>query len=231
MPYLKNVDNEILFDIMFSLKSRNFEKDTIVLAEEQTANSLFLIEEGILEVYTHFENEEFVLERLFPGSAVNHRAYFMQDLMYVNVRCTTQAKLLELTYQTMKEVQERHIHKKFSNEILFYQNRILKQERKFPLDYIMQIPKTVGWAPDDMARRELSLKNVVMRIIIEIRERKKRPKLSDFLAVYKTKKDEPDAKEQFQKKFMMLYSGEEADNTAEDSKFDQLTKTFGRIQK
>lgn len=57
-----------------------------------------------MEVYTHFENEEFVLERLYAGSAVNHRAFFMQDLMYVNVKCTTQTKLLELTYQGMKEI-------------------------------------------------------------------------------------------------------------------------------
>ena len=59
----------------------------------------------------------------------------------------------------------------------------------------MQIPRSVTYAPDDMVKRELALKNVVFRIIIEIRERKKRPKLSDFLAVYKTKKNEPDAKE------------------------------------
>ena len=48
-----------------------------------------------------------------------------------------------------------------------------------------------------MATRENKLKNVVMNIIIEIRERKKRPKLSDFMAVYKTKRDEPNAKELF----------------------------------
>ena len=102
--YLKNVDNEILFDIMFSLKSKNFEKDTVVLAEEQTATSLYFIEHGCLEVYTHFEEHEFILERLYEGSALNHRAYFMQDPMYVNVRCTESAKLLELPYESMKEV-------------------------------------------------------------------------------------------------------------------------------
>lgn len=36
-----------------------------------------------------------------------------------------------------------------------------------------------------------------MRIIIEIRERKKKPKLSDFLNVYREKKHEPNAKEEF----------------------------------
>ena len=55
-----------------------------------------------------------------------------------------------------------------------------------------------------MATRELALKNVVMRIIIEIRERKKRPKLSDFLKVYKSRQNEKDAKDRFKKKFQML---------------------------
>lgn len=59
----------------------------------------------------------------------------------------------------------------------------------------MQIPRAVSYAPDEMVQRELIFKNVVMRIIIDIRERKKRPKLSDFMAVYMTKKDEPNAKE------------------------------------
>ena len=102
--YLKNIDTEILFDIMFSLKTKSFEPDTIVIAEEEVANSLYFIESGCLEVFTQFEEDEFVLERLYAGSSLNHRCFFMQDLMYVNIRCVKQAKLLELPYKTMKEV-------------------------------------------------------------------------------------------------------------------------------
>lgn len=61
----------------------------------------------------------------------------------------------------------------------------------------MQIPKSIGMVSDEQAARENSLKNVVMRIIIEIRERKKRPKLSDFLKVYREKKNQPNAKAEF----------------------------------
>ena len=57
----------------------------------------------------------------------------------------------------------------------------------------MKMPKFVGIVTDDAAHRELVLKNVVMRIVIEIRERKKRPKLSDFMKVYKQKLLEPNA--------------------------------------
>ena len=62
----------------------------------------------------------------------------------------------------------------------------------------MKVPKSK--TPDDVIERENILKNMCMNFIIDIRERKKRPKLSDFMAVYKSQKDEPDAKEKFQKK-------------------------------
>ena len=94
------------------------------------------------------------------------------------------------------------------------------------MDYIAKMPKTIGDVDDPMATRENKLKNVVMNIVIEIRERKKRPKLSDFMAVYKMKRDEPNAKELFQKKFRMLYSGEPMDNNKEDEKYNKLAETF-----
>ena len=68
----------------------------------------------------------------------------------------------------------------------------------------MQIPPTErGIVDEGMARRENTLKNVVMNIIIKIRERKKRPKLADFMAVYRTKKGDANAKEMFQKNSLM----------------------------
>ena len=75
--------------------------------------------------------------------------------------------------------------------MLIYQNKILKQERKFPCDYVMHLPKSEIYSiTDAQAYRENCLKNVVMRIIIEIRERRKKPKLTDFIAVYREKKEE-----------------------------------------
>ena len=80
----------------------------------------------------------------------------------------------------------------------------------------MKVPKSIEKVEPIVAFRENRFKNVVMRIVIEIRDRKKKPKLSDFLKVYKAKKDQPNAKAEFQKKFMLLYSGEEADDKTED---------------
>lgn len=112
--------------------------------------------------------------------------------MYVNLRCVSDAKLLCLSHDQMKDLIEKYEDKPFGRDLLIYQNKILKQERKFPCDYVMRLPKHVSIS-DGQAFRENCLKNVVMRIIIEIRERKSRPKLSDFITVYKEKKNEPDA--------------------------------------
>jgi len=39
----------------------------------------------------------------------------------------------------MNEIQNKYEGVSFSNKILSYQNKILKKEQKFPLDYIMSI--------------------------------------------------------------------------------------------
>ena len=41
--------------------------------------------------------------------------------------------------------------------------------------------------------------------------------------------DLPGAKEEFQKKFLMLYGGEDIDEKVEDKKFDKLMLNFDRI--
>jgi len=72
-------------------------------------------------------------------------------------------------------------------------------------------------------RRNL-LKNVVMRIVMGVRERKKRPKLSEVMDVWRKQKAESDnpaeAKEKFQEKFIKLYSSEEVmDEGEKDMKY------------
>ena len=111
VDYLQKINDDIFFDIMFALQPKTYEKEETVLEEDHSADSLLFIEEGCLEVYTHFEANEFVIERLFRGSALNHRAFFMKDSMYVNIRCCKEAKVLELPLESMKEIIKRHSEK------------------------------------------------------------------------------------------------------------------------
>lgn len=87
----------------------------------------------------------------------------------------------------------------------------------------------------DMTARRNLLKNVVMRIILGVRERKKRPQLNEVMDVYRKQKaeatNEQDAKEKFQEKFRKLYSNEEViEEDEKDLKYRFLIETMTRIK-
>ena len=105
----------------------------------------------------------------------------------------------------MKELIQKYNDKAFGRDLLIYQNKILKLERKYPCDYVARYPKYLRPNPpsDAANNRNNALKNVIMRIIINIRDRRKRPKLSDFIAVYREKKNE---KEKLQR-LDLIHSG------------------------
>ena len=67
---------------------------------------------------------------------------------------------------------------------MIYQNKLLKKEDKYPCDYIMRLPKYYN-VDDGKIYRNNAFKNVVMRIVLDIREQAKKPKLADFLSIYK----------------------------------------------
>jgi hypothetical protein len=86
-----------------------------------------------------------------------------------------------------------------------------------------------------MAIRENRIKNVAMRIIIDIRERKRKPKLKDFIQIYRNKlsaidnlDERSEVKKDFQNKFKTLYGGH-VDENQEDVKFNRVMSNFDRI--
>jgi succinate dehydrogenase/fumarate reductase flavoprotein subunit len=81
----------------------------------------------VVDVNTHFEQNDFRLEALYPGSIINQRAFFMQDIMYVNIKVQREAKILELTQEKFQEIRDRYEKIGFSTKVLSYQNKILKQ--------------------------------------------------------------------------------------------------------
>lgn len=96
VEYLRDCEEQVLYNIIFSLKPKLYEKDTLVLTDSHQANSIFFIEDGEMEVFTYFEGHEFLVDRLQRGSILNYRSFFLQDTLYCNVRTTVDTKLLEL---------------------------------------------------------------------------------------------------------------------------------------
>jgi hypothetical protein len=53
------------------LAPRNLEKEQTVLVENEPAKTLIFLENGVVDVNTHFEQNDFRLEALHAGSVIN----------------------------------------------------------------------------------------------------------------------------------------------------------------
>lgn len=72
------------------------EKDRLLFSPEIKSHELYLIEYGVIEIFTYIDGNEFILERLYRGTIINHRAIFMEDNNYVYARCRTNVYILSL---------------------------------------------------------------------------------------------------------------------------------------
>jgi len=120
VEYLANFDDAVLFDLMFKLETETCEKGAVILDQSNMSNTLYFVEDGIVEVYTRFEGSQFVLEQLHKGSAINQRAIFMEDLMSVSIRCHTDTKLLKLSHESLSELILKYQNEPFGKNLMIY---------------------------------------------------------------------------------------------------------------
>ena len=88
------------------------------------ANELYFLESGIIEVYTVFEEREFVVERLFKGSIINYRTFFMEDKGALNLRFGVASVLKALSRERMEEICKKYDH--LNNVFNKYKLKIIK---------------------------------------------------------------------------------------------------------
>ena len=71
---------------MYKFKMFYLNKNDLLLKRGDDTTSFYIVEHGCLEVFTEFEGNEFIIERLPTGSVLNYRVVFTEDRMMVNIR-------------------------------------------------------------------------------------------------------------------------------------------------
>lgn len=129
----------------------------------------------------------------------------------------------------MRMIIQKYESQKVGRDLLIHWNKILKQERKYPLDFIAQKISDPTNADSAKEKRRNSIKNVIMRIVVEIRERKEKPKLSDLIAASKQQQQFKDIK-QWKDKVIQLYTDNpQQANSKKDENFNRLMESFNRV--
>lgn len=197
IEYFNQISDDASHEVMYSFIGGNYPKDTYLQCPGDNATSLYFLQEGVIEIETKCDNEvEFTLEKLFRGSVINYRTFFMEEDGMVYYKFGKDSILFELTFEKMDELCKKHpdLNKRFQK---FKQQTILK-EKPFPLDYIMELPKHLKQEKhntDNFSQRlklENMVKNIVIRMLEKIRLEKSKPSLKDLVSQQMQKKHEKD---------------------------------------
>ena len=159
--------------------------------------NLFFLQDGVIEIYTKTdEGHDFVLEKLFRGSIINYRVFFLKEESKVYYKFGRNSIVSILPIDIMNDIYPRHpiLKKQFLN----FQKSTIAQEKTFILDYIMNLPKHLRREDQDQQKQTLALKlenllkNVVMQKLSEIRAVRDKPSLKDMINDYLKKQQKKD---------------------------------------
>lgn len=107
IEYLHGVPEETINKIIFSMTFAKFDKGSKIFQVNETSHIMQIIQNGMVEIYTTMDNGvEFVIERLYRGSVINHRSFITEDNIDVNARCQMPVTLFYILWEKMLQIKE-----------------------------------------------------------------------------------------------------------------------------
>jgi CRP-like cAMP-binding protein len=149
----------------------------------------------MVEIYTQMDNGvDFVIERLYRGSVINHRSFITEDKIDVNARCQMPVTLFYITWNKMSEIKESS--PKLAEKIEDVEFKLVNKDNPIALDYIISRDATVLRKNKQRSRKEqiyrdgltVKLKNAVMVYIVKTRMLKRIPNFNEILNMAINKK-------------------------------------------
>ena len=125
---------------MYNLITKKFQKNEHLQEPGDPVTNLFFLQDGVIEIYFRTEDgNDFVIEKLFRGSIINYRVFFMKEDSKVYYKFGRNSTVSILPIDTMNEIYPRHpvLKKKFTQFI----KETMEKHKHIILDYKMNLPK------------------------------------------------------------------------------------------
>jgi CRP-like cAMP-binding protein len=123
-----------MHELIYRLEERDYLQDEYILEHSEDTTDMFLLVNGSVEYITQIDGNDFVLKKLEKGAIINHTNVIIDDLMWVNIRCSSNVKMMILSNRNLTEVQA--MFPTMKRKIDFAWSNIDRFGNKFPLDYI-----------------------------------------------------------------------------------------------
>lgn len=109
IEFFKDIDEDSTHDIMYSFIGESYAKDEYLQTIGDINSSLYFLQRGVIEIETRCDNEvDFTIEKLFRGSIVNYRTFFMEQGAMVSYRFGTKSVVFSLTKERIEELTKKH---------------------------------------------------------------------------------------------------------------------------
>ena len=107
IEYLHGVPDETIHKIIYSMHFAKFDKGSKIFQIDETSCMMQIIQNGMVEVHTQLDNGvEFIIERLYRGSVLNHRTFITEDKIDVNASCRMPVTLFYILWSDMQKIKE-----------------------------------------------------------------------------------------------------------------------------
>lgn len=239
IEYFQNVNDDAIHDVLYNMETETMPAGSLLFEPGDETKEMLLIQDGVIEVYTSFENHTFVIERLYRGSILNFRNFYLGDTTMCYYKFVKNSIIQTITLDKLSKVCSKH--KKLEDQFLQYHKKNLFEKRQFPLDFVINLPKLMKGKKlitkaeqTKVMQIRVIFKNVVMQRIGEVRQAKQRLSLKDMIMESLKKKNQKDEKIRIQikKKVLEMYELQAA-NVLEDNDvwFNRIIANVDRLLK
>ena len=135
--YFRGVSEKTKRDIVYSLNPVNFDKGGLIFKPGDEADAMYIVDSGIVEIFIYMENkEEFMIDRLYKGSVINHRAFLFNDVIDTYARCSTMVSLFFIKIDDLSNIRDRDPF--VDSQINIIEENMIYRDNAVAIDYIIE---------------------------------------------------------------------------------------------
>ncbi len=86
VDYFNGLSEDAIHDLMYNMELKHYSAGEILQKPGDIEQHLIFIQDGCVEVYLELDGNKFAFERLYRGSIINYRSWFMENKAEVNIR-------------------------------------------------------------------------------------------------------------------------------------------------
>ena len=108
MPFFDHIVNTdtIFYDIIYNLDTNKKNQGELLISEGEDIDQIYIVEQGIIEVYVVIGGKQQVLERLFRGSIINFKNIFRKTKSQVYMRFAVESVVKSLSKENIEKIRK-----------------------------------------------------------------------------------------------------------------------------